>query len=101
MNAKRIEGAVAMVTGANRGIGRALTEALLARGVKKVYATARDPETLRELLGERLVALRLDVTEPPQTRRRTSISSSATPASCLPQASRMQRSSSTRGARWK
>ena len=36
MNAQRIEGAVALVTGANRGIGRALTEALLTRGVKKV-----------------------------------------------------------------
>src|SRR5207302_661220 len=30
MNAPRIEGAVALVTGANRGIGRALTEALLS-----------------------------------------------------------------------
>ncbi len=40
MNAQRIEGAIALVTGANRGIGRALTEALLTRGVRKVYATA-------------------------------------------------------------
>ena len=32
MNARRIEGAVALVTGANRGIGRALTEALLDPG---------------------------------------------------------------------
>ena len=63
MNAQRIEGAVALVTGANRGIGRALTEALLARGVKKVYATARDPEALRALRDERLVPLRLDVTD--------------------------------------
>ncbi len=49
MNAQRIEGAVALVTGANRGIGRALTEALLARGVKKVYATARNLEARRGL----------------------------------------------------
>src|SRR5260370_41072071 len=48
MNARRIEGAVALVTGANRGIGRALTEALLTRGVRKVYATARNPEALRD-----------------------------------------------------
>jgi NAD(P)-dependent dehydrogenase (short-subunit alcohol dehydrogenase family) len=40
MNAQRIEGAVALVTGANRGIGRALTEALLTRRVRKVYASA-------------------------------------------------------------
>ena len=62
MKAQRIEGAVALVTGANRGIGRALTEALLNRGVKKVYATARNPEALHDLRDERLVSLRLDVT---------------------------------------
>ena len=68
MNARRIEGAVALVTGANRGIGRALTQALLARGVRKVYATARNPEALRDLRDERLVSLRLDVTDADQVR---------------------------------
>ena len=68
MNAQRIEGAVALVTGANRGIGRALTEALLTRGVRKVYATARNPEALRALRHERLVSLRLDVTDADQIR---------------------------------
>jgi len=68
MKAQRIEGAVALVTGANRGIGRALTEALLTRGVKKVYATARNPEALRSLRDERLVLLRLDVTDVDQIR---------------------------------
>ena len=68
MNAQRIEGAVALVTGANRGIGRALTEALLTRGVRKLYATARNPEALRALRDERLVALRLDVTDADQIR---------------------------------
>jgi NAD(P)-dependent dehydrogenase (short-subunit alcohol dehydrogenase family) len=68
MNAHRIEGAVALVTGANRGIGRALTEALLSRGVKKVYATARNPEALGALRDERLVWLRLDVTDADQIR---------------------------------
>src|SRR5260370_14583559 len=68
MKAKRIEGAVALVTGANRGIGRALTEALLTRGVRKVYATARNPEALRDLRDERLVSLRLDVTDVDQIR---------------------------------
>jgi len=56
MKAQRIEGAVAQVTGANRGIGRALTEALLTRGVRKVYATARNPEALRAPRDERLVS---------------------------------------------
>ncbi|MEV6877807.1 SDR family oxidoreductase [Amycolatopsis sp. NPDC051128] len=65
----RFEGSVALVTGANRGIGRAITEALLARGVKKIYATARDERTveaLRERHGERVVPLRLDVTDADQ-----------------------------------
>jgi NAD(P)-dependent dehydrogenase (short-subunit alcohol dehydrogenase family) len=68
MKARRIEGAVALVTGANRGIGRALTEALLSRGARKVYATARNPETLNSLRDERLVSLRLDVTDAGQIR---------------------------------
>ena len=68
MNGRRIEGTVALVTGANRGIGRALTEALLARGARKVYATARNPEALRALRDARLVPLRLDVTDVEQIR---------------------------------
>jgi NAD(P)-dependent dehydrogenase (short-subunit alcohol dehydrogenase family) len=68
MSAQKIKGAVALVTGANRGIGRALTEALLTRGVRKVYAAARDPETLAALRDERVVPLRLDVTDTEQIR---------------------------------
>ena len=68
MKAQRIEGAVALVTGANRGIGRALTEALLARGVKKIYAAARNPATLVGPRDARLVPLELDVTDAAQVR---------------------------------
>jgi NAD(P)-dependent dehydrogenase (short-subunit alcohol dehydrogenase family) len=34
-----IKGAVALVTGGNRGFGRALVDELLERGAAKVYAT--------------------------------------------------------------
>ncbi|WP_460348419.1 SDR family oxidoreductase [Actinoallomurus acanthiterrae] len=65
----RIDGSVALVTGANRGIGFAITEALLERGATKVYAAARDPKTLeglRERYASRLVPVRLDVTNAEQ-----------------------------------
>ncbi|MGH9841206.1 MAG: SDR family NAD(P)-dependent oxidoreductase [Blastocatellia bacterium] len=69
VSGRKIEGSVALVTGANRGIGRAITDALLERGAKKVYATARDPKTLEALkqrYGSRVVPLRLDVTRADQ-----------------------------------
>jgi NAD(P)-dependent dehydrogenase (short-subunit alcohol dehydrogenase family) len=57
----KIDNAVALVTGANRGIGLAFTRALLARGARKVYAGARDPSTVTE---PGVLPLRLDVTKP-------------------------------------
>jgi len=39
-----ISGAIALVTGANRGLGREFAAQLLERGATKVYATARRPE---------------------------------------------------------
>ena len=43
----KIEGSVAVVTGANRGLGARLVDELLAAGASKVYATARRPERRR------------------------------------------------------
>lgn len=57
----KIEGSVALVTGANRGLGAAFTRGLLAAGAAKVYAAARDPATVT-LPG--VVPVRLDVTRP-------------------------------------
>lgn len=56
-----IKNSVALVTGANRGLGRAFTENLLARGAHKVYATARRSETV-DLPG--VEVLPLDITDP-------------------------------------
>jgi NAD(P)-dependent dehydrogenase (short-subunit alcohol dehydrogenase family) len=57
----KIEGSVAFVTGANRGLGRAFARALVDRGARKVYAGVRDPETVTD---SDLVPVRLDVTRP-------------------------------------
>ena len=54
-----IAGQVVVLTGANRGLGRRLLEALLARGVATVYAAARDPESVLE--DARVVPVRLDL----------------------------------------
>ena len=60
-----LEGTTALVTGANRGLGRHFTEQLLARGARKVYAAVRDPERAAadlDLPGVEVV--RLDLTDP-------------------------------------
>jgi NAD(P)-dependent dehydrogenase (short-subunit alcohol dehydrogenase family) len=64
-----LSGKTALVTGANRGIGEALVDALVAAGVKKVYAAARNISTLDPLVdrhGSRVTPLQLDVTNAAQ-----------------------------------
>lgn len=51
---------IALVTGANRGIGRQFVLELLERGVSKVYATARNTESI-DFDDSRVVPLRLDL----------------------------------------
>lgn len=70
-----IEQRTALVTGANRGIGKALVEGLLKRGVKKVYATARNPDQLPDFEDERVVPIQLDVTSIEQVKSATDIAS--------------------------
>ena len=55
----KIKGSIALVTGANRGLGLAYAKALLAAGARKVYAGARDPSSVT-LAG--VVPVKLDVT---------------------------------------
>lgn len=57
-----------LITGASRGIGRALAEAVLAAG-HRLVATARDPARLNDLVRQHGDAVRifaLDVTDPAQ-----------------------------------
>jgi NAD(P)-dependent dehydrogenase (short-subunit alcohol dehydrogenase family) len=53
------------ITGSSRGLGRSLTEAVLAKG-DMVAATARNPEQLNDLVAkykEQIFAIKLDVTQ--------------------------------------
>jgi NAD(P)-dependent dehydrogenase (short-subunit alcohol dehydrogenase family) len=69
-----LKDAVAVVTGANRGLGRHLAAQLVERGAK-VYAAARRPETV-DLPG--VTPLRLDVTDPESIRAAARTASDAT-----------------------
>jgi len=57
-----IENSVELVTGANRGLGKTYTDALLAAGAAKVYAGARDAPSVA-ITDNRLVPVKLDVTQ--------------------------------------
>ena len=64
-----IKGAVALVTGANGGLGTAFVRGLLKAGAKHVYAAARDPGALSGLASEfddRITTVRLDINDPAQ-----------------------------------
>src|SRR5438046_10390390 len=64
-----LSGKTALVTGANRGIGEAIVDALVAAGVRKVYAAARNISDLGPLVarhGSVVTPLRLDVTNAAQ-----------------------------------
>jgi NAD(P)-dependent dehydrogenase (short-subunit alcohol dehydrogenase family) len=54
-----------LITGANRGIGRALVEEALSRGAQRVYAGTRVPFTHAD---GRVMPLTLDVTNAAQIR---------------------------------
>jgi len=62
-----IKGAVALVTGTNRGIGPETVKALLAAGAAKIYCGTRDQKKIAKLVAsapKKLVPLLLDITKP-------------------------------------
>jgi NAD(P)-dependent dehydrogenase (short-subunit alcohol dehydrogenase family) len=61
-----IENKTVLITGANRGIGKALVNEALRRGAAKIYAGTR---SALQISDERVMPLTLDVTNPAQIQR--------------------------------
>ena len=57
----KIEGSVALVTGADRGLGRVFARELASRSAARVYGTARDPAAVTE---PGVMPVALDITDP-------------------------------------
>ncbi len=76
----KIEGSVALVTGANGGMGQAFVRELLKRGARKIYLGVRDPGSLRGLFPESrtLVPVTIDLTQPAQIEAAGKIASDVT-----------------------
>ena len=85
-----VHGTTAWITGANRGIGRALVGALLQRGAAKIYATVRRPSTLDRVIAldrARVVPLPLGVTDVTQLGRAAEVALDVNMLTLVPLAS--------------
>lgn len=63
----KLENKIALVTGANRGIGKAIVDAFIAQGAAKIYAAVRDTASAQALVdtyGDKIVPLEVDLTKP-------------------------------------
>ncbi len=64
----KLENKSVLITGANRGIGFATVKALLSRGVRKVYAGVRNPDTAPDFDDDRVEVVRIDISKPDEIR---------------------------------
>jgi NAD(P)-dependent dehydrogenase (short-subunit alcohol dehydrogenase family) len=71
----QLRNSIAVVTGANRGLGRHFAAQLLERGASKVYAAARNPDSV-DLPGA--TPLRLDVTDAESIAHAAAVATDAT-----------------------
>jgi NAD(P)-dependent dehydrogenase (short-subunit alcohol dehydrogenase family) len=83
-----VSGSVALVSGANRGLGRAFARELVRRDAAKVYGAARDPAKVTE---PGVLPVALDITDDEQVTRAA--------AQCADVSCPATRSSSTRRSR--
>jgi NAD(P)-dependent dehydrogenase (short-subunit alcohol dehydrogenase family) len=70
-----LENKVLLITGANRGIGKALVEVALRHNPKKIYAAARNTASLPDFGDARVVPLSLDITDVEQAKTAAEIAS--------------------------
>lgn len=67
----QLQGAIALVTGANGGIGQYYIQGLQAAGATRIYAGARNPDSLREIAAtdpDRIIPIPLDITDESSVR---------------------------------
>lgn len=58
----KLDNQVVFVSGTNRGIGKAIIDALIKRKVKRIYASARNLDQLPAWNDPRVVCVDLDIT---------------------------------------
>ena len=62
----RIDGSVALVTGANRGLGQVFARELVSRGAARIYGAARHPDAVTE---PGVTPVALDITDADRVAR--------------------------------